>query len=181
MDKYKRIYHYIKLLLLRDGYKRAEYIKKKKIFYKIGRHCYFWPVRFGTEPWLITMGDNVHVATGVSFVNHDITSFMFGWQDHKEYTVRVGSIEIGNNVFIGCNSTILYDTVIEDNVIIAAGSLVTGNIPGGSVVGGVPAKVIGDYDSYREKIVNYTDCVPWSGDEKNQRLQEEWFWNKYRG
>lgn len=32
MDKYKRIYHYIKLLLLRDGYKRAEYIKKRKYF-----------------------------------------------------------------------------------------------------------------------------------------------------
>ena len=127
------------------------------------------------------MGDNVHVATGVSFVNHDITSFMFEWQENREYTVRLGCIEIGNNVFIGCNATILYDTVIGDNVIVAAGSVVTGNIPDGTVVGGVPAKVIGDYESYKEKITNYTKCVPWKGDEKNQKLQQEWFWKRHRG
>ena len=51
-------------------------------------------------------------------------------------------MKIGNNVFIGMNTTILKGTTIGDNVIIGAGSVVTKNIPAGVIVAGNPAKVI---------------------------------------
>lgn len=140
-------------LLFMGGYKKAEYLRKKKYFKHQGEHCYFQPYNFGTEPHLISFGNNVHVATQVIFVNHDITSLMFQYMDpaHK-YLTRQGEIKIGSNVFIGARSTILYDVTIGDNVIIGAGSLVNKDIPSGSVAAGVPCKVIGSFEDYKGKI-----------------------------
>ena len=56
-------------------------------------------------------------------------------------------ITIGDNVFIGSNSTILYDVNIGNNVIIGAGSLINRDIPSGTVAAGVPAKVINHFGS----------------------------------
>lgn len=55
-------------------------------------------------------------------------------------------MHIGNNVFIGGRSIILYDVTIGDNVIIGAGSVVTRDIPSGSVAVGCPARVIGRFE-----------------------------------
>ncbi len=143
------------IFIHRGGYNRANYLKKKNYFKKQGEHVYLQPWNFGTEPQLISFGDNVHVASGVTFVNHDITNKMFSYMDNNlEYTTRRGEIIIGNNVFIGTNSTILYDVTIGDNVIVGAGSLVSKYVPSGSVVAGVPAKVIGSFDDYRTKLLN---------------------------
>ena len=54
----------------------------------------------------------------------------------------VRPIEIGENVFIGCNCLILKGSKIGDNTTIGAGSVVTGNIPQNCVAAGNPAKVI---------------------------------------
>ena len=142
-------------LALMGGYKKAEYLKKKKYFKSQGEHCYLQPYNFGTEPNMISLGDNVHIASQVMFVNHDITGLMFQYMDKKHrYSVRRGEIKIGNNVFIGARSTILYDVMIGDNVIIGAGRLVNKDIPSGSVAAGVPCKVIGKFDGYQERMKN---------------------------
>ena len=79
---------------------------------------------------------------------------MFNYMDNEhKYCLRQGTIDIGDNVFVGANSTILYDVTIGDNVIIGAGSLVNKDIPGGAVAAGVPAKVIGRFDDYRMKMI----------------------------
>lgn len=143
----------LRLIFKGAGYKRAEYLEKKKYFKKQGEHCYFQPWNFGTEPHLISFGNNVHVASGVTFVNHDITALMFRYMDKNEgYKNRTGEIQIGNNVFIGCNSTILYDVKIGDNVIIGAGSLINKDIPDGSVAAGVPCRVVGKFETYKNKV-----------------------------
>lgn len=150
----KRIKRYFTLLriFLRGGYSRAEYLKKKKYFGRIGNHCYFQIYNFGTEPHLLSFGNNVHIASGVRFISHDITSFVFNYMDDKDYPVRRGYITIGNNVFIGAYSIILYDVKIGNNVIIGAGSVITKDIPDGVVAAGVPCKVIGDFMEYKNKI-----------------------------
>lgn len=136
------------------GYSRAEYLKKKHYFKSIGEHVYLQPWNFGTEPELISFGDNVHVASNVNFVNHDITCMMFNYMDKEHhYKLRQGEIIIGNNVFIGAGSRILYDVTIGDNVIIGAGSLVNKSISSGTVAAGVPCKVIGSFEDYQRKMM----------------------------
>lgn len=140
------------ILCIPGGYKRALFLKNRKYFKAIGEHCYLQPWNFGTEPYLISFGNNVHIASGVKFINHDITCFLFSYIDKKKYNGRVGEIIIGDNVFIGANSTVLYDVTIGNNVIIGAGSVVCSNIPEGTVAAGVPCRVIGSFEDYKHKI-----------------------------
>ena len=150
-----RIKRYLTLLhfFLCGGYTRATYLKQKHYFNKMGEHCYLQPWNFGTEPYLISFGNNVHIASGVTFVNHDITALMFQYMDkNTNYQERKGPISIGNNVVVGANSIILYDVNIGNNVIIGAGSLVNKDIPDGTVAAGVPCRVIGRFEDYKEKI-----------------------------
>ena len=101
------------------GYKRAEFLRKIGYFKTQGEHCYLQPWNFGTEPYMISFGNNVHVASGVSFVNHDVSVFMLRHMEPGiKYNARIGEIVIGDNVFIGSNSILLYDTHIGNNVII---------------------------------------------------------------
>ena len=61
-------------------------------------------------------------------------------------------ITVGENVFIGMRSIILPGTVIGDNVIIGAGSLVKGTIPSNTVWAGIPARQIQSIEEFSEKI-----------------------------
>ena len=72
---------------------------------------------------------------------------------HK-YSLNLGAIEIGNNVFIGSRSIILPNTFIGDNVIIGAGSIVRGHIQSGGVYAGSPAKCIGNFFNVTTKRKN---------------------------
>ena len=66
--------------------------------------------------------------------------------------MRYGEIKLGDNVFIGANSTILYDVKIGNNVIVGVGSLVNKTIPDGVVAAGVPCRIIGKFDDYKKKV-----------------------------
>ena len=86
---------------------------------------------------LISIGNNVWMASGVEFIPHDVTHFMLnGMKDGHKYQEKIGCIEIGNNVFIGADAKILYDVKVGDNVIIAAGALVNKDVPSDTVWGG---------------------------------------------
>ena len=155
MNRTRRYLELARIFLIRSGYKRANYLKKKRYFAHQGNNCYFQIWNFGTEPENLSFGNNCHIASGVTFISHDITAQMFKLMDNNStYVNRRGDIKLGNNVFVGSNSSILYDVCIGDNVIIGAGSVVNKDIPSGSVAAGVPCKVIGSFDEYKEKIVN---------------------------
>jgi acetyltransferase-like isoleucine patch superfamily enzyme len=102
---------------------------------------------WGTEPYLITIGDNVTITQDVVFHNHDGGVGLF----RKEFPgINVfGRITIGNNVFIGSHTTILPGVSIGDHVVIGAGSVVSRDIPSNSVAVGVPAKVLKSIDEYK--------------------------------
>lgn len=155
MNRIKRYLTLLRIFLCDGWYTKGAYLKKKHYFNKMGEHCYLQPWNFGTEPYLISLGNNVHIASGVTFVNHDITALMFQYMDkNTNYQERKGPISIGNNVFVGANSIILYDVNIGNNVIIGAGSLVNKDIPDGTVAAGVPCKVIGRFEEYKRKITD---------------------------
>lgn len=104
---------------------------------------------FSTEPWLITLGDNVFITTGVSFITHDGGTLILR-QEVPDLELTA-PINIGNNVYIGIRSIILPGVTIGNRCIIGAGSVVAHDIPGNSVAAGVPARVIKTVDEYLEK------------------------------
>ena len=60
-------------------------------------------------------------------------------------------IDIKDNVFIGTGSIILPGVTIGSNVIVAAGAVVSSDVPDGKVVGGVPVKVIGEFEDLKKR------------------------------
>ena len=119
---------------------------------KIGENCRIYTNRFGSEPWLISIGNNVTIAGDVTFITHDGSTWLCKDNRGRRYLFK--EINIGNNIFIGSNSTILPGVVIEDNVIVAAGSVVVKSVPKGTIVGGNPAKIIGGFYQYKEKALS---------------------------
>lgn len=106
-------------------------------------------VDWGTEPWIISIGKNVHITDGVKFITHDGGTLLF--RNECADLDITAPITIGDNVYIGNNTIILPGVKIGNNVIIGAGSVVTKNIPDDSVVAGIPAKIIESTNDYFEK------------------------------
>ncbi len=96
-------------------------------------------------PWLISVGDNVTLATGAKLLAHDASTPRAGVH------TKIGIVQIGNNVFIGANSIVLCNTRIGDNVIVGAGSVVTHDIPSNSVYAGSPAKFVCTFEEFAKK------------------------------
>lgn len=157
----KRLWQSFRLCTIRGSAARTEYLRKQKVFASIGKNCTIQKRKIPLYANLIRLGDNVHIASGVSFLTHDVTCLVLNHMDGERYgggfKERVGCIEIGDNVFVGSSTRILYDTKIGNNVIIGTGSTVTRDSPDNSVVVGTPAKVIGSFDDFVEKYRNSTN------------------------
>ena len=85
----------------------------------------------------VTIGDGCQIGHNVVFatLNHEL-------EPEKRKTTRPAPIVLGKNVWIGSNATILQGVTISDNAVVAAGAVVTKDVPPNTVVGGVPAKFI---------------------------------------
>lgn len=108
-------------------------------------------VSFGSEPYLITIGNNVRIGSNVHFTTHDGGVWVIrklGWD--KECDL-FGKITIGDNTHIGTNVIIMPGVNIGKNCIIGCGAVVTKDIPDNSIAVGVPAKVISTIEQYYEK------------------------------
>lgn len=175
MSLKERMYHTARLCLIRSGPQRAEYLRKKQIFNHIGENVLMMPRKIPLYPKLIRIHDNVHIASNVSFITHDGIHTMLN-QKHKanRFKEKIGCIEIMKNVFIGSNSIIMYDIKIGANSIVAAGSIVTKDVPENSIVAGIPAKVIGKLSDYEESLLNedqlYSEELKPKGQHISKRL-----------
>lgn len=117
----------------------------------VGSGCRILSKNFGTEPFLITIGDRVTVSGYVTFVNHDGSGWLMRDARGRRFTYR--QIVIGNDVFIGSGTILMPGVSIGDRVVVGAGSVVTRSIPSGMVVAGNPARKISSYDEFEQRVL----------------------------
>jgi acetyltransferase-like isoleucine patch superfamily enzyme len=140
---------------------------------KIGEECRLLGVKFGTEPYLVSLGDHVS-ATDTEFVTHDGGVWVFRGE-HPDIDV-VRPIKVGNNVFFGMGTLVLAGVTIGDNVVIGAGSVVTKDIPSDCVAAGVPARPIKTIDEYYQGVIKEAlETKRMNAREKRQYLLKRFF------
>lgn len=177
----KMIINYIKKMTMsKEDY--VIYLKKNGV--RIGEGCDInKTANFGSEPWLIKIGNNVRITQRVQFITHDgglWTLRKMGLIDNE--AVKYGNIEIADNCNISWDVTIMPNVRIGKNCIIACGAVVTKDIPDNEIWGGVPAKRIESIEEYYSKI---KDKVVFTNSKTNEEKQEilrsvypEWFQDK---
>ena len=85
----------------------------------------------------VTLGDGCQIGHNVVFatLNHELPA-------ERRGVTRPAPIVLGKKVWVGSNATILQGVTIGDNAVVAAGAVVTKDVPANTIVGGVPARVI---------------------------------------
>jgi acetyltransferase-like isoleucine patch superfamily enzyme len=140
---------YIKQLGRKDGPASATEIARDSGVI-IGKDCrVYGGTSFGSEPYLIELGDNVLISGNVQFITHDGGINIF----RKEITNIVfnfGKIKVGSNCFIGYGAIILPNVSIGNYCIICAGAVVADSFPDDSVIMGNPAKIIFKTSLYKK-------------------------------
>ncbi len=142
----------------RKTYRLSSLYVAKKNGLKIGDETLLIGTQdFGSEPFLVEIGEKRLITNGVQFITHDgsiqVPLIEKGESVAEVYSKKstFGKIMVGNNVFIGISTILLPNTEIGDNSIIAAGSVVKGKFPEGVVLGGSPAKIICTINEYYNK------------------------------
>lgn len=151
INRYKQLLGKAYFSVLRDGYKRADYLRKHDLLRSMGKNVYYYSRILPSDPSLLKLGDNVSIATNVRFLGHDRIDIMLSGMFSKPYTKYYNCIEVGSNVFIGSDCVNLPGGKIGDNTIIGAGAVVSKDLPGGFLWGGVPAKCIGTMEDFLKK------------------------------
>lgn len=117
---------------------------------KIGANCSIQDVSFGSEPYLITIGNHVQLTSGTKIFTHGGANVLRIKHPDIDF---FGKVVIKDNVYMGNNSLIMPGVTIGSNVIVAAGSVVTKSIPDNVIVGGNPAKIIGNIEDFENKML----------------------------
>lgn len=136
---------------LKSGEQKLKLLKKRGLV--IGGGCEVLNgYEFGSEPYLVRIGNNVRFAPGVRIATHDGGCWVLrNLYPELAAADRFGRVEIGNNCHIGMNATVLPGVRIGDNCIIGACAVVTHDIPSNTVAAGVPARPICTIEQYRDK------------------------------
>lgn len=135
--------------------KYPDYLRRQGML--VGENCMiFKSAAFGSEPYLISLGNHVRVNSGVRFVTHDGGYWVLrdpkaGFGEKFKDADRFGRIIVHDNVHIGTNAIIMPGVEIGENTIVACGAVVTHDVSPNSVVAGVPARVIETLDQYAAK------------------------------
>jgi len=143
----------------------------KKVGVKYGKNPQFRTKNFGTEPYLIEVGDDFETSGNVTFITHDGSVGVLRnlYEEYHDIDI-VDKISIGNNVFLGMNVIVLAGTEIGDNVVVGAGSIVRGTLKSNSVYAGVPVKYICSIEEYKDKFLH---TFSMNADDKKALIQEK--------
>jgi acetyltransferase-like isoleucine patch superfamily enzyme len=158
LNKLKRYYIRFMMYAITDGVKKARFLKRHKIFHYIGENVSIKTTMLPAEPFLVALHNNVRLAADVRLITHSLTCEVFNkMTGRKDFYCQHGKIEIHENVFVGAGAIIMYGVTIGRNCIVAAGAVVTKDVPDGSVVAGIPAKIIGKFEDSMEKANQFSN------------------------
>jgi len=120
---------------------------------KIGDGCDIYPTAtLGSEPYLVEIGNHVRINSGVHILTHDGGVWVLrGMKSEYKDVDLFSPVKIGDNVHIGTGAMIMPGVTVGSNCIIGCDAVVTHDVPDGSIVVGVPARVIKTIGEYEEK------------------------------
>jgi acetyltransferase-like isoleucine patch superfamily enzyme len=145
--------------IIEDVKYRSYYKTCQKRGLKLGKNVILRNgINFGSEPFLIEIGDNTKIGSGVTFTNHDGGTFVLKQMEKYKDARRFERVKIGSNCLIAPNSTVMLGAEVGDYSILGYGSILTTSIPSHSVFAGSPAKFICTIEEYGEKrVANKTE------------------------
>lgn len=149
------------------------YARKKGV--TVGERCkLITPTHWGSEPWLITIGNHVELSANVTLLTHDGAVWVLDDLLPDQKVLKYGKIIIHDNCFIGRGVTIMPGVEIGENCVIGACSLVTKSVPANSVYAGNPARFICSTEDYLKKCIENTpefDLEEYQKDKKTVVLE----------
>ena len=154
------------------------YSNKTRVWYarligvQVGDDCRLYSVQFGSEPYLISIGNHVTITGDVTLLTHD--GGVWVWR-HVDPTIDyVRPVIIEDNVFIGVKAIIMPGVIIGRDSIVGAGAVVTKSVPAGSVVVGVPARIVSTTEAYMEKLKQGINTKYLAPNDKRKALLKIW-------
>ena len=171
----KHLLHSLKIRLIADrNYKtKREYLRKLGVTIGDKTRLNCGVNAFGSEPYLVEVGDDCLFAAGTRFITHDGGVKVLNSLDYfnGRSMRKMGRIKVGNNTYFGENVMVMPGVTIGNNCIIGAHAVVTKDIPDNSCAVGVPARVICTLDEYYEKNKDkFIHIVALSGEERKQEF-----------
>jgi acetyltransferase-like isoleucine patch superfamily enzyme len=141
------------------GAQNAEYVRRWGGLHSVGENCSINLAASFTDPAYVRIGRNC-VLSDCTLIGHDAVIHMLA-NIYRKRIDAVGKIDILDNCFIGHASVILPNVTIGPNSVVAAGAVVTKDVPPGMVVGGVPAKALCTVDELMKKFETRSNKYPW--------------------
>ncbi len=137
----------------------ADFLRRHGGFYHIGENTSINLAAVFTDPAYFKIGNNCALSS-CTLIGHDGIVRILNNAYNKKID-SVGKIEILDNSFVGHGAIILPNVTIGPNSVVAAGAVVTKDVPPGVVVGGNPAKTICTVEALVARMESRSNDYPW--------------------
>ena len=137
----------------------ADYLRLHGGFESIGEDCEINRDAVITDPYLVRIGNSVTLSS-CSLISHDGSTKQLQNATGLKLDA-VGTIDIKDNCFIGYGAIILRNVTIGPNSIVAAGAVVTKDVPPNTIVAGIPARPLGTIEELAENLQEEAKQLPW--------------------
>ena len=134
-------------------------------------------INWGSEPYLITIKDNVSLSNNIVFLTHDGGSYAFRDKEGYKDVNKFGKIVVEERSFIGTNAIIMPNVRIGKRSVVGAGAVVTKSVPDDCVVAGIPARVVCSTFEYAEKMKSSQANLDWDA-EKYKANKKDYLINR---